>query len=121
MLDIDIEELEVGNTYPLKHEILGIDTTIRITEKSISIENPETTSITLGKKLKTIKEYQLDMKKSVTTNAETFNIKLQTNEETAINLENKIRELEARIKLLEGDGEEDEGNGEEGGEDNGES
>ena len=63
LIGLDIDAFEVGNYYPLKHELLDIDYNIRIIEKSIVIENPHSTSITLGDKEKDIKQYQLDIKK----------------------------------------------------------
>lgn len=61
LIGIDIDSFEVGNYYPIKHKLLDIDYTIRIIEKSISIENPKTSSISLGDTQKDIKQYQLDI------------------------------------------------------------
>lgn len=66
LLDIDIDNFEVGNYYPLMHEILGINDIVRIVEKSISIDNPNTTSITLGDLEKDIKKYNIQAKKGYT-------------------------------------------------------
>lgn len=63
LIGLDIDSFEVGNYYPLKHELLDIDYNVRIIEKSIVIESPENTSITLGDKQKDIKQYHLDVKK----------------------------------------------------------
>lgn len=63
LIGLDIDSFEVGNYYPLKHELLDIDYNIRIIEKSIDINNPQNASITLGDKQKDIKKYQLDIKK----------------------------------------------------------
>lgn len=63
LLGIDIDSFEVGNYYPLVHEILGIRDTIRIVEKSISIEEPSSNTITLGDLEKDIKKYNIDAKK----------------------------------------------------------
>lgn len=63
LIGLDIDAFEVGNYYPLIHELLDINYNVRIIEKSISIDSPENTSITLGDKQKDIKEYQLDLKK----------------------------------------------------------
>lgn len=63
LIGLDIDSFEVGNYHPLKHELLDIDYNIRIVEKSIVIESPESASITLGDKQKDIKQYQLDIKK----------------------------------------------------------
>lgn len=63
LIGIDIDNFEVGNYHPLIHEILGINDIVRIVEKSISIDNPSSSTITLGDLEKDIKQYQLDVKK----------------------------------------------------------
>ena len=62
LIGIDIDSFEVGNYYPLKHEILGINDTVRIVEKSISIDSPHTSTITLGDLEKDIKKYNIQAK-----------------------------------------------------------
>ena len=66
LIGIDIDSFEVGNYYPLIHEILGINDIVRVVEKSISIENPHNTSITLGDLEKDIKKYNIQAKKGYT-------------------------------------------------------
>ena len=66
LIGIDIDSFEVGNYYPLKHEILGINDTVRIVEKSISIDSPHTSTITLGDLEKDIKKYNIQAKKGYT-------------------------------------------------------
>ncbi len=63
LIGLDIDSFEVGNYYPLKHNLLDIDYNVRIIEKSIDINNPQNASITLGDKQKDIKDYQLSIKK----------------------------------------------------------
>lgn len=63
LIGLDIDTFEVGNYHPLKHELLDIDYTIRIIEKTISIENPQASTLTFGDKQADIKQYQLDIKK----------------------------------------------------------
>lgn len=63
VLGIDIDSFEVGNYYPLVHEILGIKDTVRIVEKSITIEDPSTNTITLGDREQDIKKYNTESKK----------------------------------------------------------
>lgn len=63
LIGIDIDSFEVGNYYPLIHEILGINDIVRIVEKSISIDSPHTSTITLGDLEKDIKKVNLDNKK----------------------------------------------------------
>ena len=63
LIGLDIDSFEVGNYYPLKHPLLDIDYTVRIVEKTISIESPEASSLTFGDRKRDIKQYQLDTKK----------------------------------------------------------
>lgn len=63
LIGLDIDSFEVGNYYPLKHELLDIDYNVRIIEKTIDISSPESSSITLGDKQIDIKDYQLEMEK----------------------------------------------------------
>ena len=63
LIGIDIDSFEVGNYYPLIHEILNINDTVRIVEKTISIDNPHTSTITLGDLEKDIKKYNIQAKK----------------------------------------------------------
>lgn len=63
LIGLDINGFEVGNYHPLIHEILGINDIVRIVEKSISIDNPSSSTIALGDLEKDIKSYQLDIKK----------------------------------------------------------
>lgn len=66
LIGIDIDSFEVGNYYPLIHEILGINDVVRVVEKSISIDNPHTNTITLGNLEKDIKKYNIQAKKGYT-------------------------------------------------------
>lgn len=59
LIGLEVDSFEVGNYYPLKHELLNIDCLIRIIEKNISIEEPYASTITLGDKSQDIKQYQL--------------------------------------------------------------
>jgi archaellum component FlaC len=63
LIGIDIDSFEVGNYYPLIHEILGINDVVRVVEKSISIESPHANTITLGDLEKDIKKYNIQTKK----------------------------------------------------------
>lgn len=74
LIGIDIDSFEVGNYYPLIHEILGINDIVRIVEKSISIDNPHSSTITLGDLEKDIKSYQLNIKKQANKTTKLENV-----------------------------------------------
>ena len=62
-IGVDFDALEVGNYYPVIHRLLGVDHTVRLIEKSIKIENPDESSVSLGEKKLNIKDYQIEMEK----------------------------------------------------------
>ena len=57
LIGLDVDSFEVGNWHTLKHELLNIDDKVRVVEKSICIENPYETEITLGDKNEDMKEH----------------------------------------------------------------
>lgn len=64
LIGMDIDFLDVGNSYPVKNPIMGIDERLRIIGKSIDINEPQNSNLTIGDKLKTLSEYQNDLNKS---------------------------------------------------------
>ncbi|MDY3960163.1 phage tail protein [Romboutsia timonensis] len=90
ILGIDIDSFEVGNYYPLVHEILGIKDTVRIVEKSINIEDPSTNTITLGDREQDIKKYNAESKKGY---SEVKHIAQQANSKVNIVEKNTLSEI----------------------------
>jgi hypothetical protein len=64
LIGMDIDFLDVGNSYPVKNPIMGIDERLRIIGKSIDINEPQNSNLTIGDKFKTLSEYQNDLNKS---------------------------------------------------------
>lgn len=60
----DIDAYEVYNSYPLNNPGITEKETVRIVEKRIDINNPQSNSLTIGDKYQTASQYQADMKKS---------------------------------------------------------
>ena len=60
LIGLDLDSFEVGSYYPVINDLMGIDETLRIVEKTISIENPQTSTLTIGDKFVDIKDYQLE-------------------------------------------------------------
>ena len=106
LIGIDIDSFEVGNYYPLKHELLGIDYYVRIVEKTISIENPRSTEITLGERKKDIKTYQLEAKNNatqasnVTTTLERIDSDIATNNQVTTALGEAVSIMREEIEML---------------------
>ena len=60
LIGLDIDSFELGNYHPVINPLMQIDETLRIIEKSIIIESPESSTLTIGDKFLDIKDYQLD-------------------------------------------------------------
>ena len=59
LIELDLDSFEVGNHHPVINPLMNIDETLRIIEKAISIENPQSSTLTIGDKFIDIKDYQL--------------------------------------------------------------
>ncbi|MDK8641336.1 phage tail spike protein [Niallia taxi] len=64
LIELDIDYLDKGNSYPVKNSIMGIDERLRVIGKSLDINNPQNAGLTIGDKFKTLGQYQVDGKKS---------------------------------------------------------
>lgn len=122
----DIESFEVGNTHLLDDPVMNVHEWLRIIGKSVDINEPQNSSLTIGDKFKTATEMQLDLRKEI-VRAKTLQQQLQSanqiltsrlqtvstmtgtlNEnynllatETLPSLSNGYAELDGRVKRLE--------------------
>ncbi|PEO16807.1 phage tail spike protein [Bacillus wiedmannii] len=64
LIGLDIDYFEVGNSHLVINPVMGIDELLRIVGKSLDINNPQGASLTIGDALKTLNQYQSDLKKS---------------------------------------------------------
>ena len=64
LINLDIDSYEVGNYYPVINPLMNINEDLRVIEKTIVIDSPEQSSLTIGDKFEDIKDYQLGMLKS---------------------------------------------------------
>lgn len=100
LIGLDYNSFKVGNYYPIKHELLGIDYIQRIIEKTINIESPSTNTIGLGKKSLDIKDYNINKnKKALEAEKNVQVIKQKVDDlETKVNKSiNKVEKIESDI------------------------
>lgn len=64
IIGLAIDQFSVGNTHPVYNPIMGVDERLRVIGKTIDINAPESDSLTIGDKFKTLNEYQSDLNKS---------------------------------------------------------
>ncbi len=60
LIGLDIDSFELGNYHPVINPLMQIDETLKIIEKTIIIESPESSTLTIGDKFIDIKDYQLE-------------------------------------------------------------
>ena len=65
LIGLDVDDFEVGNTYPLKNSLLGIDDTGRVNKKTIDVCDETKTSFEIGESFKTLSELQREQMVSV--------------------------------------------------------
>jgi len=73
----DIESFEVGNTHLLDDPVMNVYEWLRIIGKSVDINEPQNSSLTIGDKFKTATEMQLDLRKEI-VRAKTLQQQLQS-------------------------------------------
>ncbi|PHB06810.1 lysin [Bacillus wiedmannii] len=64
LIGLDMNSFEVGNSYPVKNPVMGINEKLRVIGKSIDINSPQGAGLTIGDKFKTLNQYQNDLNKS---------------------------------------------------------
>jgi methyl-accepting chemotaxis protein len=64
VIGLDIDSFEVGNTYQVINSLMNIDENLRVIEKTIDINNPQNSTLTVGDKFEDIKAYQLGIAKA---------------------------------------------------------
>lgn len=62
-IGLDIESFKVGNVHRLINPLMAIDEEVRIIERTIDINEPYKSSLTIGDKFQDIKAYQNNLKK----------------------------------------------------------
>ena len=96
IIGLDIDSFEVGNTHRVINPVMKINEELRIIEKTLDINLPQSSSLTIGDKFEDLKEYQLD---SINTAKEVKIIKGTV--QTTVNVLNSVSiELNNTIDVL---------------------
>ncbi|MDR9793614.1 phage tail spike protein [Aeribacillus pallidus] len=74
LIGLDIDYLDIGNSHRVINPVMGIDERLRIIGKSININEPHNSDLTIGDKFKTLSEYQSDTNKSAKKVVELENV-----------------------------------------------
>jgi len=63
-IDLDVDSFQVGNSYPIINPIMGIDEYLKVVERTIDINSPQNSNLSVGDKFEDIKAYQLGILKA---------------------------------------------------------
>lgn len=96
IIGLDVDSFEVGNSYKVINPVMEINEDLRIIEKTIDINNPQNSTLTIGDKFEDIKDYQLD---NIATAKEVKSVK--ENVQTTVNALNSVSvELNNTVEIL---------------------
>lgn len=95
-IGLDIDSFEVGNTYRVVNPLMNIDEDLRVIEKTLDINSPQSSSLSIGDKFEDIKDYQLD---NIATAKEVKSVKETV--QTTVNVLNTVsNELNNTVEVL---------------------
>lgn len=96
LIGLDIDSFEVGNTYRIINPLMNIDEDLRVIEKTLDINSPQSSSLSIGDKFEDIKDYQLD---NIATAKEVKTVKETV--QTTVNALNSVSvELNNTVEIL---------------------
>ena len=96
IIGLDIDSFNIGNAHRVVNPVMGIDEELRIIEKTLDINSPQSSSFTVGDKFEDIKDYQLD---TINTAKEVKNVKSTV--QTTVNVLNSVStELNNTVEVL---------------------
>lgn len=96
LIGLDIASFEVGNTYRVINPLMNIDEYLRVIEKTLDINSPQSSSLSIGDKFEDIKDYQLD---NIATAKEVKSVKETV--QTTVNTLNSVSvELNNTVEIL---------------------
>ena len=96
LIGLDIDSFEVGNTYRIINPLMNIDEDLRVIDKTLDINSPQSSSLSIGDKFQDIKDYQLD---NIATAKEVKSVKETV--QTTVNALNTVsNELNNTVEVL---------------------
>ena len=94
LIDVDSDELTVGNIYPVRNELLDIDEKLRVISRTIDVIEPQKTTLEFGSKKQTLTNMQTSINQYV---VETVEKNVKANAEIAQSNIDNTRKYAAEI------------------------
>lgn len=100
LIGLATDEIEIYNTYPVYNPVMGIDTDLRVIERSIDLFNPQNSSISVGDKIVDIKDYQIKANKA-NSDIKILAEKINLTNAKVINLSEDVQGVDGRVTTTE--------------------
>lgn len=92
LIGLDIDDFNVGDSYPLKNHLLGIDDVARIIKKTVNVCEPTQSTIEMGDQLKTLTDIQNEAVSEFDETKKELEDALEDLKESTTETDNEIRE-----------------------------
>lgn len=99
-IDIDIDYIDVGNYYPIKNKLLGIDEPLRVITKTIDIVEQNKTNIEIGDNFKTLSDLEIEKDNQIKETINTIKV-IESNYVTNQKISSVEQELYSIINQTE--------------------
>lgn len=100
LIELDIDNFEVGNSHPVINPVMNIDERLRIVGKTTDINNPQESSLKVGDKFKTLDEYQVDANRSAQKVFELEEI-AEIQRKRIYEIRNEVKNVETNLKNVQ--------------------
>ena len=94
VIGLDIDSFEVGNEYRVINPVMGIDEYLRVIDKDIDINNPQSSKLTIGEKLDDIKKKQINLNKKIISLNNVANINKSNLKVHKTNIIKNVKDIE---------------------------
>lgn len=94
LLELDIDDFDVGNYHPLKNHLIGVDDVARIVKKNIDICEEIRSTIEIGDNLKSMSDIQISQAQET---AKIYSKITKTDEEIRLEVKNELEKMETMI------------------------
>lgn len=92
LLDLDIDDFDVGNYHPLKNHLIGVDDVARIVKKNIDICEEVRSTIEVGDNLQSMSDIQISQAQET---AKIYSKITKNNEEIKLEVRDEIKQIES--------------------------
>ena len=94
VIGLDIDSFEVGNEYRVIYPVMDIDEYLRVIDKDIDINNPQSSKLTIGEKLDDIKKKQINLNKKIISLNNVANINKSNLKVHKTNIIKNVKDIE---------------------------